>query len=112
MREAEIYHRPLTPWPPLPSHSLRPSAGPRERGNVTEAISPPFRHGGLSYVPPLPAGWEGDGRGGQGVRGLLNSPVVTSSVRLALISVSLFLLLFPLALGKPGLPTHLKADEA
>jgi hypothetical protein len=37
---------------------------------------------------------------------------VSSNVRLALISVSLFLLLFPLALGKPGLPTHLKADEA
>jgi hypothetical protein len=37
---------------------------------------------------------------------------VSSSVRLALVSVSLFLLLFPLALGKPGLPTHLKADEA
>ncbi|MFL6202749.1 MAG: hypothetical protein ACJ76J_26570 [Thermoanaerobaculia bacterium] len=37
---------------------------------------------------------------------------MTSSVRLALVSVSLFLLLFPLALGKPGLPTHLKADEA
>jgi hypothetical protein len=37
---------------------------------------------------------------------------VTSSVRLTLASVSLFLLLFPLALGKPGLPTHLKADEA
>jgi len=36
---------------------------------------------------------------------------VSSSVRLALVSVSLFLLLFPLALGKPGLPTHLKADE-
>lgn len=33
-------------------------------------------------------------------------------MRLALVSVSLFLLLFPLALGKPGLPTHLKADEA
>lgn len=37
---------------------------------------------------------------------------MSSSVRLALVSVSLFLLLFPLALGKPGLPTHLKADEA
>ncbi|HVG06277.1 MAG TPA: hypothetical protein VNM67_01120, partial [Thermoanaerobaculia bacterium] len=37
---------------------------------------------------------------------------MSSNVRLALISVSLFLLLFPLALGKPGLPTHLKADEA
>jgi hypothetical protein len=37
---------------------------------------------------------------------------VSSSVRLTLVAVSLFLLVFPLALGKPGLPTHLKADEA
>lgn len=37
---------------------------------------------------------------------------MSPSVRLALVSISLFLLLFPLALGKPGLPTHLKADEA
>jgi hypothetical protein len=29
-----------------------------------------------------------------------------------LLGVSLFLLLFPLALGRPGVPTHLKADEA
>lgn len=43
---------------------------------------------------------------------LLDSPAVSPTVRLALVSVSLFLLLFPLALGKPGLPTHLKADEA
>lgn len=37
---------------------------------------------------------------------------MSSSVRLALVSLSLFLLLLPLALGKPGLPTHLKADES
>lgn len=37
---------------------------------------------------------------------------MSSSVRLTLVAVSLFLLVFPLALGKPGLPTHLKADEA
>ncbi|HWM93630.1 MAG TPA: hypothetical protein VN493_22930 [Thermoanaerobaculia bacterium] len=37
---------------------------------------------------------------------------MSSTVRLTLVSVSLFLLLFPLALSKPGLPTHLKADEA
>jgi hypothetical protein len=37
---------------------------------------------------------------------------VSSSVRLTLVALSLFLLVFPLALGKPGLPTHLKADEA
>lgn len=37
---------------------------------------------------------------------------MSSSVRLTLAALSLFLLVFPLALGKPGLPTHLKADEA
>ena len=33
-------------------------------------------------------------------------------MRLGLLGVSAFLLLFPLTLGKPGVPTHLKADEA
>ena len=33
-------------------------------------------------------------------------------VLLVLVCLSLFLVLFPLAVGKPGLPTHLKADEA
>jgi hypothetical protein len=33
-------------------------------------------------------------------------------VNLALASVTAFFLLFPLTLGKPGLPSHLKADEA
>ncbi len=37
---------------------------------------------------------------------------MSSSVRFSLAALSLFLLAFPLALGKPGLPTHLKADEA
>lgn len=37
---------------------------------------------------------------------------MTSTVRLGLLGVSAFLLLFPLTLGKPGVPTHLKADEA
>ena len=31
--------------------------------------------------------------------------------RLGLLSLSLLLLLFPLAVGKPGLPLGLKADE-
>ena len=35
-----------------------------------------------------------------------------STANLALASVTAFFLLFPLTLGKPGLPTHLKADEA
>ena len=33
------------------------------------------------------------------------------SANLALAAVTAFFLLFPLTLGKPGLPTHLKADE-
>jgi len=37
---------------------------------------------------------------------------VSRTVNLVLASVSAFFLLFPLTLGKPGLPTHLKADEA
>jgi len=37
---------------------------------------------------------------------------VSRTVNLALASVTAFFLLFPLTLGKPGLPTHLKADEA
>jgi hypothetical protein len=37
---------------------------------------------------------------------------VSSSVRRTLICLSLFLLLFPLAVSRPGLPTHLKADES
>jgi hypothetical protein len=37
---------------------------------------------------------------------------VSSTARLGLVGVSAFLLLFPLALGRPGAPTHLKADEA
>ena len=41
----------------------------------------------------------------------LDCPPV-SSPRLALVSVCLFLLLFPLTLKQPGIPTHLKADEA
>ncbi len=43
---------------------------------------------------------------------MLHSPAVNRSVRLALSSVTLFFFLFPLTLGKPGLPAHLKADEA
>ena len=39
-------------------------------------------------------------------------PVVSRTVHLVLASVSAFFLLFPLTLGKPGLPPHLKADEA
>ena len=34
------------------------------------------------------------------------------TTRLALLSLSAALLAFPLTLGKPGLPTNLKADEA
>ncbi len=37
---------------------------------------------------------------------------MSRTVHLALASVTAFFLLFPLTLGKPGLPTHLKADEA
>jgi hypothetical protein len=37
---------------------------------------------------------------------------VSRTVHLALASVTAFFLLFPLTLGKPGLPTRLKADEA
>jgi hypothetical protein len=37
---------------------------------------------------------------------------VSRTVNLVLASVTAFFLLFPLTLGKPGLPTHLKADEA
>lgn len=37
---------------------------------------------------------------------------MTSTARLGLVGLSAFLLLFPLALGRPGAPTHLKADEA
>ena len=37
---------------------------------------------------------------------------MSRTVTLALASVTAFFLLFPLTLGKPGLPTHLKADEA
>jgi hypothetical protein len=37
---------------------------------------------------------------------------VSSTARLGLLGVSALLLVFPLALGKPGAPTHLKADEA
>ncbi|HVR98791.1 MAG TPA: glycosyltransferase family 87 protein [Thermoanaerobaculia bacterium] len=43
---------------------------------------------------------------------MLHSPAVNRSVRLALTSVTLFFFLFPLTLGKPGLPAHLKADES
>src|SRR4051812_32027953 len=42
----------------------------------------------------------------------LHSALVSRTVNLALASVTAFFLLFPLTLGKPGLPTHLKADEA
>ncbi len=37
---------------------------------------------------------------------------MSRTVNLVLASVTAFFLLFPLTLGKPGLPTHLKADEA
>ncbi len=37
---------------------------------------------------------------------------MTSTARLGLLGLSAFLLLFPLTLARPGLPTHLKADEA
>lgn len=37
---------------------------------------------------------------------------MSRTVNLVLASVSAFLLLFPLTLAKPGLPTHLKADES
>ena len=37
---------------------------------------------------------------------------MSRSVHLALAAVTAFFLLFPLTLGKPGLPSHLKADEA
>jgi hypothetical protein len=37
---------------------------------------------------------------------------VSRTVHLALAAVTAFFLLFPLTLGKPGLPSHLKADEA
>ena len=36
---------------------------------------------------------------------------MTSTARLGLLGLSALLLVFPLALGKPGAPTHLKADE-
>jgi hypothetical protein len=37
---------------------------------------------------------------------------VSRTVNLALAAVTAFFLLFPLTLGKPGLPSHLKADES
>ncbi|HEX4960783.1 MAG TPA: hypothetical protein VF173_08085 [Thermoanaerobaculia bacterium] len=37
---------------------------------------------------------------------------MSRTTHLVLASVTAFFLLFPLTLGKPGLPTHLKADEA
>lgn len=37
---------------------------------------------------------------------------MTSTARLGLVGLSAFLLLFPLTLGRPGAPVHLKADEA
>ena len=37
---------------------------------------------------------------------------MSRTIHLALAAVTAFFLLFPLTLGKPGLPTHLKADEA
>src|SRR3954470_15957151 len=42
----------------------------------------------------------------------LDCPAVSRTVNLALAAVTVFFLLFPLTLGKPGLPPHLKADEA
>jgi hypothetical protein len=42
---------------------------------------------------------------------MLDSVSVNRTVHLALAAVTAFFLLFPLTLGKPGLPTHLKADE-
>jgi len=42
----------------------------------------------------------------------LDCPAVSRTVHLALAAVTAFFLLFPLSLGKPGLPSHLKADEA
>lgn len=37
---------------------------------------------------------------------------MSSTARLGLVGLSAFLLVFPLTLGQPGAPTHLKADEA
>lgn len=45
-------------------------------------------------------------------RPLLHWRSVNRTVSLALLSLAAFLLLFPLTLGKPGLPPNLKADEA
>src|SRR3954454_19619226 len=42
----------------------------------------------------------------------LDSAPVSRTVHLALAAVTAFFVLLPLPLGKPGLPTHLKADEA
>src|SRR5436305_14541481 len=42
---------------------------------------------------------------------MLDCLAVNRTVHLALAAVTAFFLLFPLTLGKPGLPTHLKADE-
>jgi penicillin-binding protein 1C len=58
---------PLTPWPPLPSPPI-----PRERGNLAEvSVS----------SSPSPGRAGGDGRGGQGVRGLrLFSPQAAGAV--------------------------------
>jgi hypothetical protein len=42
----------------------------------------------------------------------LDCPAVSRTVNLALAAVTAFFVLFPLTLGKPGLPPHLKADEA
>jgi amino acid adenylation domain-containing protein len=57
---------PLTPWPPLPSPSVR-----RERGDVSEpaGASSSLSHDDLVSVPPLPVGgrgWE-RGPGGEGL---------------------------------------------
>lgn len=51
-------------------------------------------------------------RGDCNARPALHSAVVNRTVNLVLASVTAFFLLFPLTLAKPGLPTHLKADEA
>jgi hypothetical protein len=69
---------PLTPWPPLPSPPV-----PRERGNVKETVVARDDLASAGVAPfPLSRSGGGDGRGGQGVRGLLLAGAALAALRL------------------------------
>src|SRR5215213_9087806 len=71
---------PPRPHPPTPSPIAPPSPG---RGGATAQkrlnLNEPR---GLAGVPPLPVGWGGDGRGGQGVRSTELAPPLSPGVPL------------------------------